>query len=349
MAAAQLCPPRGRPDDARIEIVAAVTAAARERATLVVLPEMATTGYVWASRDEIAPHVEPADGPTLAALSAACRRGHIWAHVGFAELADDGTLYNSSMLIDDRGELAHVYRKVLLFDLDYTWASAGTERAVVETPIGRAAPAICMDLNDEGFRRFVAVEAPDVVLFNANWLDQGVDVVPYWVDRLRPWTGWLVAANRWGSERGVRFRGHSAIVAPNGSVVAQAAGAGDALLVADVGDPGQHGARDVRLDFQAIGPRAERPAPENDMRREIMKVIEELINPAVAGHGGAVHFEDYVNGKVYIRFSGGCQGCSSSNATLKNGIDRLIREEFPDVVEVVDVTDHDAGNNPYYS
>ena len=85
------------------------------------------------------------------------------------------------------------------------------------------------------------------------------------------------------------------------------------------------------------------------MRRQIIKVIDELINPAVAGHGGQVHFEDYVNGKVFIRFSGGCQGCSSSNATLKGGIDRLLREEFPEITEVVDVTDHGAGDNPYYS
>ncbi len=84
------------------------------------------------------------------------------------------------------------------------------------------------------------------------------------------------------------------------------------------------------------------------MRRKIIKVIEELVNPAIASHGGEVHFEDFVNNKVYIRFSGGCQGCSSSQATLKNGIDRLIREELPSISEVVDATDHTAGTNPYY-
>jgi Fe-S cluster biogenesis protein NfuA len=83
------------------------------------------------------------------------------------------------------------------------------------------------------------------------------------------------------------------------------------------------------------------------MRRQIIQIIDELINPAVASHGGQVHFEDYVNNKVFIRFSGGCQGCSASSATVKNGIDRLIREEFPNVTEIVDVTDHEAGDNPY--
>lgn len=74
-----------------------------------------------------------------------------------------------------------------------------------------------------------------------------------------------------------------------------------------------------------------------------------MINPAVASHGGEVHLVDYVNNDVYLRLSGGCQGCASSSATLKNGIERLLREEFPDIRNIVDVTDHDAGDNPYYS
>jgi len=85
------------------------------------------------------------------------------------------------------------------------------------------------------------------------------------------------------------------------------------------------------------------------MRRQIRKVIDEMINPAVASHGGRVDLVDFVNNDVYIRFSGGCQGCASSQATLSGGIERLLREEFPDLGRIVDVTDHDAGTNPYYS
>ena len=87
---------------------------------------------------------------------------------------------------------------------------------------------------------------------------------------------------------------------------------------------------------------------EQVMRRQISKVIDDVINPAVASHGGSVHLEDYVNNNVYIRLAGGCQGCSSSSATLRNGIERLLREEFPELGEIVDVTDHGAGSNPYY-
>jgi Fe/S biogenesis protein NfuA len=85
------------------------------------------------------------------------------------------------------------------------------------------------------------------------------------------------------------------------------------------------------------------------MRRRIQKVIEDMINPAVASHGGRVDLVDFVNNNVYLRLSGGCQGCASSSATLKNGIERLIREEFPSVGDIVDVTDHASGENPYYS
>jgi Fe/S biogenesis protein NfuA len=85
------------------------------------------------------------------------------------------------------------------------------------------------------------------------------------------------------------------------------------------------------------------------MRRQIKKVIDDMINPAVASHGGEVHLVDFVNNNVYIRLAGGCQGCSSSSATLKNGIERLLREEFPTLGDIVDVTDHATGENPYYS
>lgn len=85
------------------------------------------------------------------------------------------------------------------------------------------------------------------------------------------------------------------------------------------------------------------------MRRRIQKTIEDMINPAVASHGGRVDLVDFVNQDAYIRLSGGCQGCASSSATLRNGIERLLREEYPDIRNIVDVTDHASGENPYYS
>ena len=85
------------------------------------------------------------------------------------------------------------------------------------------------------------------------------------------------------------------------------------------------------------------------MRRQIKKVIEQQINPAIAGHGGSVELVDYVDRNIFLRMMGGCQGCAASSATLRNGIERILRESFgEDVNEIIDVTDHDAGENPYY-
>ncbi|MGM0558018.1 MAG: NifU family protein [Myxococcota bacterium] len=86
------------------------------------------------------------------------------------------------------------------------------------------------------------------------------------------------------------------------------------------------------------------------MRRQIQKCIEDEINPFVANHGGSIALVDYLDKNVYIQMSGGCQGCAASTATLKQGITRILRENFPeDINEIIDVTDHEAGNDPYYS
>ena len=86
------------------------------------------------------------------------------------------------------------------------------------------------------------------------------------------------------------------------------------------------------------------------MRRQIQRVINEQINPAIASHGGSVELVDYMDRNIFLRMLGGCQGCAASSATLRNGIERILRESFgEDVHEIIDVTDHDAGQNPYYS
>ena len=85
------------------------------------------------------------------------------------------------------------------------------------------------------------------------------------------------------------------------------------------------------------------------MRHKIQKLLDEKVNPMVAQHGGHIDLIDYVNKVAYIRMSGGCQGCSASKATLKQGVEKAIFEAFPRVRQVVDVTDHAAGDNPYYN
>ena len=91
-------------------------------------------------------------------------------------------------------------------------------------------------------------------------------------------------------------------------------------------------------DLALSGPLAER----------VQRVIDEVINPGIAAHGGFVELVDVSDDSLYLRMGGGCQGCAASAATLRQGIERMVREEVPEIVNIIDVTDHTAGDNPYY-
>jgi Fe-S cluster biogenesis protein NfuA len=89
--------------------------------------------------------------------------------------------------------------------------------------------------------------------------------------------------------------------------------------------------------------------PPEEIRRRVQQVLDTIINPAVASHGGVVTLLDVTNNAVYLEFGGGCQGCGMVSVTLKYGVERTIREEVPEVGEILDTTDHAAGRNPYYA
>ena len=86
-----------------------------------------------------------------------------------------------------------------------------------------------------------------------------------------------------------------------------------------------------------------------DLKGRVQELIDTMINPAVAGHGGFVELIDVQDNRVYLQMGGGCQGCGAADVTLKSGIERLIKEEIPEIEEVLDTTDHAAGDNPYYA
>ena len=86
-----------------------------------------------------------------------------------------------------------------------------------------------------------------------------------------------------------------------------------------------------------------------ELKTRVQDLIDNMINPAGAGHGGFVELLDVKENKVYLQMGGGCQGCGAADVTLKSGIERLIKEEIPEIDEVLDATDHDAGSNPYYT
>jgi Fe/S biogenesis protein NfuA len=86
-----------------------------------------------------------------------------------------------------------------------------------------------------------------------------------------------------------------------------------------------------------------------DLKSKVQDLIDTSINPAIAGHGGWVDLLDVKDNVVYLQMGGGCQGCGAADITLKAGIERLIKEEIPEIAEVLDTTDHAAGANPYYT
>jgi Fe/S biogenesis protein NfuA len=104
-------------------------------------------------------------------------------------------------------------------------------------------------------------------------------------------------------------------------------------------------------DFQS-GFKIDNPNPvwSGDMAQAVQEVIDREINPAIASHGGVVSLLDVdaEQGIVYIQMGGGCQGCGMASVTLKQGVEVRILEAVPAVTQIIDTTDHAAGNNPFY-
>ena len=94
-------------------------------------------------------------------------------------------------------------------------------------------------------------------------------------------------------------------------------------------------------------------APTGDLTgplaEQVAQVLDRQVNPAIAAHGGHARLVSEENGVVYLQLGGGCQGCGMAAMTLRQGIERILREALPEIVEIVDVTDHQSGENPYYA
>jgi Fe/S biogenesis protein NfuA len=85
-----------------------------------------------------------------------------------------------------------------------------------------------------------------------------------------------------------------------------------------------------------------------DVAQRVTQVLDQQINPSIAAHGGEAELVAVEDGTAYLRLSGGCQGCGMASVTLSQGIEVALSESVPEVVRVVDVTDHASGTNPYF-
>lgn len=91
-----------------------------------------------------------------------------------------------------------------------------------------------------------------------------------------------------------------------------------------------------------------RNAPMDGVEEDIAELFEDHINPALSSHGGFVRLVKIDGRDVHVEMGGGCQGCASSKATMRFGVESAIRRVAPQVRNIVDVTDHAAGTNPFY-
>jgi Fe/S biogenesis protein NfuA len=92
------------------------------------------------------------------------------------------------------------------------------------------------------------------------------------------------------------------------------------------------------------------PPPDlsGDVRERLAQVLAVQVNPAIAAHGGRADLVAVEQQTAYVRLSGGCQGCAVASVTLRQGIEGAILRAVPEITQVVDVTDHQSGTNPYF-
>ncbi|MCE2531942.1 MAG: NifU family protein [Acidimicrobiia bacterium] len=93
-----------------------------------------------------------------------------------------------------------------------------------------------------------------------------------------------------------------------------------------------------RIDLSESGSVAER----------LQNLLNNHVNPSLAAHGGYVELVKVEDSKAFLLMGGGCQGCTMSAATLHQGVATIITQHVPEILDVIDVTDHDAGENPFY-
>ena len=80
----------------------------------------------------------------------------------------------------------------------------------------------------------------------------------------------------------------------------------------------------------------------------VQQLLDKEVNRSIANHGGKISLVDVREGKLFITMSGGCQGCGHSQVTLRHGFEVMVKRVAPEIMEIVDATDHAAGKKPFY-
>lgn len=217
-----------------------VSMAAAHGSNLIVVPELGTTGYFVGERlGELA---EPIPGPTTRLLAEIARRSHAYLVTGIAERADDGHLYNASVLLSPEGRLVGRYRKCHLFSTERQFFTPGDDPAVFDTEFGRVALTICYDLVFPEYIRSLVDLGAQLIVNSTDWITDawqtsvgwsGVVVSHLAATRALENTVHVAMANRVGMEAGWKSLGHSCVCAPSGAFLTRIE-EGEGIATADV-------------------------------------------------------------------------------------------------------------------
>lgn len=252
VAAAQYAPRVGELEWNRAEAVRQAADAAQRGSSLIVLPELAASGYVFSDEEEAAATAEPLDGAFAGALQEVCAAFGCVVVAGFNEQTA-ALRHNSAMVVTAAGPVA-VYRKLHLFNDEKTWFAPGEDLVIADTPAGRIGVLICYDLRFPEAARALTLAGAELIAVPTNWVAAFKNTV--WDERGYCQGDYLamasagqngvpiVCADRVGVERDVQFIGASIIVAPDGWPVAgPGSRTADEQLVADIDLDGVEPAR----------------------------------------------------------------------------------------------------------
>ena len=218
VAAIQYEPSLGEKEKNVTDLLQLVEEAAQHNARLIVLPEMATTGYCWESRSEIARFVEPIPGPTTDRFQQLASQYNCYITVSLAEVDPTTDVYYNSLVLIGPYGLIGSYRKIHSYISEPRWARDGDlDMPVWETPLGRLSGLICQDASFFEAARVPALRKADVLLFPTNWLEEKCPS-SWWMARAFENGVYFIAADRYGIERGVQFSGGSCVIDPDGAI-----------------------------------------------------------------------------------------------------------------------------------
>jgi predicted amidohydrolase len=228
IACCQLAPEFGDVDGNTARAAVAIRRAVEQGARIVVLPELVSTGYVFADADEARALAEPADGPTVTGWRHLADELDAVVVAGFCELGDDGRIYNSAAVLVPGAEPV-VHRKTHLWDRERLIFTPGSDAPpLVPTAHGRIAPLICYELEFPEFVRIPALAGADLICAPVNWPDlpRPANERPGEVIRVQADASInrvaIAVCDRAGAERGVEWTSASLIVDADGWPLAMA-------------------------------------------------------------------------------------------------------------------------------